>query len=86
MDKAFEFLNDNDRALLEKKGEVLEVEKDYVILEEGESRRVLFVILEGSCRVELPRGRFLAYLFLRKIHRAQIKPEFHGILFRFICQ
>jgi CRP-like cAMP-binding protein len=58
MDKAFEYLNDADRALLEKKGEVLEVEKDFVILEEGESRRVLFVILEGSCRVELSlRGK-----------------------------
>jgi len=58
MDKAFEYLNDADRALLEKKGEVLEVEKDIVLLEEGESRRVLFVILEGSCRVELSlRGK-----------------------------
>jgi len=58
MDKAFEYLNDADRALLEKKGEVLEDEKDIVLLEEGESRRVLFVILEGSCRVELSlRGK-----------------------------
>ena len=58
MDKAFEYLNDKDRALLEKKGEVLEVEKDHVILEEGERRRALFVILEGSCRVVLSlRGK-----------------------------
>ena len=58
MDKAFEYLNDNDRALLEKKGEILEVEKDHVILEEGERRRALFVILEGSCRVVLSlRGK-----------------------------
>ena len=58
MDKAFEYLNDNDRALLEKKGEVLEVEKDHVVLEEGERRRALFVILEGSCRVVLSlRGK-----------------------------
>jgi len=35
MDKAFEYLNDNDRALLEKKGEVLEVEKDHVVLEDS---------------------------------------------------
>ena len=58
MDKAFEYLNDNDRALLEKKGEVLGVEKDHVVLEEGERRRALFVILEGSCRVVLSlRGK-----------------------------
>ena len=58
MDKAFEYLNDKDRTLLEKKGEVLEVEKDHVILEEGERRRALFVILEGSCRVVLSlRGK-----------------------------
>ena len=58
MDKAFEYLNDNDRALLEKKGEVLEVEKDHVILEEGDRRRALFVVLEGSCRVVLSlRGK-----------------------------
>ena len=58
MDKAFEYLNDKDRVLLEKKGEVLEVEKDHVILEEGERRRALFVILEGSCRVVLSlRGK-----------------------------
>ena len=58
MDKAFEYLNDKDRALLEKKGEVLEVEKDHVILEEGNRRRALFVILEGSCRVVLSlRGK-----------------------------
>ena len=58
MDKAFEYLNENDRALLEKKVEVLEVEKDHVILEEGDRRRALFVILEGSCRVVLSlRGK-----------------------------
>ena len=32
MDKAFEYLNDKDRALLEKKGEVLEVEKDHDLI------------------------------------------------------
>ena len=50
MDKAFEYLNEKDRALLEKKGEVLEVEKDHELLEEGERRRAHFVVLEGSCR------------------------------------
>ena len=52
MDAAFEYLTDDDRAMLVEKGEVLDVEKDQVILEEGERRRALYVILEGSCRVE----------------------------------
>ncbi len=51
MEKAFEYLTDEDRVLLEEKGEVIEVEKDQLILEVGERRRALYVILEGSCRV-----------------------------------
>ncbi len=52
-EKAFEFLNDDDRALLEENGEIVEAEKDQLILEAEERRRVLYVILEGTCRVEL---------------------------------
>ena len=51
MEKAFDYLTDDDRALLEEKGEVINVEKDQLILEAGERRRALYVILEGSCRV-----------------------------------
>ena len=51
MEKAFDYLTDDDRALLEEKGEVIDVEKDQLILEAGERRRALYVILEGSCRV-----------------------------------
>ena len=51
MEKAFDYLTDEDRALLEEKGEVIDVEKDQLILEMGERRRALYVILEGSCRV-----------------------------------
>ncbi len=51
MEKAFDCLTDDDRALLEEKGEVIDVEKDQLILEAGERRRALYVILEGSCRV-----------------------------------
>ncbi len=51
MEKAFDYLTDEDRALLEEKGEVIDVEKDQLILETGERRRALYVILEGSCRV-----------------------------------
>lgn len=51
MEKTFDFLTADDRAMLEEKGEVLDVEKDQVILAEGERRRALYVILEGSCRV-----------------------------------
>lgn len=54
MEKAFDFLTADDRAMLEEKGEVLDVEKDQVILAEGERRRALYVILEGSCRVARP--------------------------------
>ena len=51
MEKAFDYLTDDDRALLEEKGEVIDVEKDQLVLEVGERRRALYVILEGSCRV-----------------------------------
>ncbi len=51
MEKAFDYLTDEDRSLLEEKGEVIDVEKDQLILEAGERRRALYVILEGSCRV-----------------------------------
>ncbi len=53
MEKALDYLTDDDRALLEEKGEVIEFEKDHLILEVGERRRALYVILEGSCRVVL---------------------------------
>ena len=51
MEKAFDYLTDDDRALLEEKGEIINVETDQLILEAGERRRALYVILEGSCRV-----------------------------------
>ena len=53
MEKAFDYLTNDDRALLEEKGEIIDVEKDQLILEAGERRRALYVILEGACRVEL---------------------------------
>ena len=52
-ENAFEYLNDDDRVLLEEKGEVVEAEKDQLILAAEERRRALYVILEGSCRVEI---------------------------------
>ena len=52
MESAFDFLTDDDWALLVEKGETVDFHKDQVILEEGERRRALYVILEGSCRVE----------------------------------
>lgn len=52
MEKAFDFLTDDDWDLLVEKGETVDFKKDQVILEEGERRRALYVILEGSCRVE----------------------------------
>ena len=52
MGSAFDFLTDDDWALLMEKGETVDIKKDQVILEEGERRRALYVILEGSCRVE----------------------------------
>ncbi len=52
MESAFDFLTDDDWALLVEKGETVDFHKDQVILEEGERRRALCVILEGSCRVE----------------------------------
>lgn len=52
MGSAFDFLTDDDWALLIEKGETVDFKKDRVILEEGERRRALYVILEGSCRVE----------------------------------
>ena len=39
MEGAFDYLNSDDRALLIERGEVIDVEKDHVILEEGELRR-----------------------------------------------
>ena len=51
MEKAFDYLTDDDRALLEEKGEIINVETDQLILEAEERRRALYVILEGSCRV-----------------------------------
>ncbi len=51
MEKAFDYLTDDDRALLEEKSEIIDVENDQFILEAGERRRALYVILEGSCRV-----------------------------------
>ncbi len=51
MENAFDYLTDDDRALLEEKGEIIEVEKDHLILQAGERRRALYVILEGACRV-----------------------------------
>jgi len=56
MEGAFDYLNSDDRALLIERGEVIDVEKDHVILEEGELRRALFVTLEGACRVERRHG------------------------------
>ncbi len=52
MESAFDFLTDDDWALLVEKGETVDFKKDQVILEEGERRRALYVILEGACRVE----------------------------------
>ena len=52
MGSAFDFLTDDDWVLLIEKGETVDIKKDQVILEEGERRRALYVILEGSCRVE----------------------------------
>ena len=39
MEKAFDYLTDEDRSLLEEKGEVINLEKDHLILEAGERRR-----------------------------------------------
>ena len=50
MENAFEYLNDDDRTLLEEKGEIIEIEKDQLILQAGERRRALYVILEGGTR------------------------------------
>ncbi len=57
MGSAFDFLTDDDWALLIEKGETVDIKKDQVILEEGERRRALYVILEGSCRVEQSHHR-----------------------------
>ncbi|MBT3536571.1 MAG: cyclic nucleotide-binding domain-containing protein [Rhodospirillaceae bacterium] len=65
MDTVFEFLTADDRALFMEKGEIQQFKKDDVILEEGDRRRRLFVILSGSCRVErghLGKGIVIASL------------------------
>ena len=56
MEDIFDFLTADDWTLLVERGETAECEADAVILEEGERRRALFVILEGSCRVEQSYG------------------------------
>ncbi len=47
MESAFDFMTDDDWALLMRKGETVDFKKDQVILEEGERRRALYVILVG---------------------------------------
>ncbi|MDP6560998.1 MAG: cyclic nucleotide-binding domain-containing protein, partial [Candidatus Binatia bacterium] len=52
MENAFEHLTADDRALMVEKGDTKEYQKGDVILEEGDRRRILYIIIEGSCRVE----------------------------------
>lgn len=52
MGKSFEFLTAQDWEYLQEKGELADFQKDEIILEEGSRRQVLFVIMNGSARVE----------------------------------
>jgi CRP-like cAMP-binding protein len=63
--EAFQYLTRADRDLLVEKGALREYADGDVILEEGDRRRILYVILEGRCRVEvshLGRGVAIAHM------------------------
>lgn len=65
MSTALEFLTAEDNALLLEKGETRQFAKDDVILEEGDRRRTLYLILDGVCRVEQSHyGRGIAIAIL----------------------
>ena len=52
MKNSFEFLTESDWESLQEKGELTDFKKDEIILEEGGRQQVLFVLMQGSARVE----------------------------------
>ena len=52
MEHILGFLTEDDQRLLIEAGEIRLFEKDEIMLEEGDRRRIIHIILEGTCRVE----------------------------------